>query len=76
MASDPNRRVAAAPEAILSTGADQPMSTSQAAVLRELSLDAYEPDAFSARLTSAEAEQRIATLRAKLKLLDAPPHTL
>jgi Protein of unknown function (DUF3072) len=53
-----------------------PMTAEQAARLRQLSVDAYEPDAFKPDLTQAEAERRIATLSAKLKLLDEPPHTL
>jgi len=52
------------------------MSAEQAARLKQLSIDAYEPDAFHEILTQAEAERRIATLSAKLKLLDEPPHTL
>jgi Protein of unknown function (DUF3072) len=76
MTSDPNRRATGAPEAILSTGADVPMSAQQAAALKQLSIDAYEPDAFDGHLTRGEAERRIATLRAKLKRLGAPPHTL
>lgn len=76
MSADPKGRRGAAPEAILSTGADQPMTAEQAAALKQLSIDAYELEAFDEHLTRAEAERRIATLRAKLKLLDAPPHTL
>jgi len=52
------------------------MTTEQAARLKQLSIDAYELDAFKVVLTQAEAERRIATLSAKLKLLDGPPHTL
>ena len=37
---------------------------------------AYELDAFKPNLTRAEADIRIAALKAKLKLLDGPPHTL
>jgi UDP:flavonoid glycosyltransferase YjiC (YdhE family) len=76
MTSDPNRRGAGVPEAILSTGADQPMNAEQAAALKQLSVDAYELDAFDEHLTRSEAERRIATLRAKLKRIGAPPHTL
>jgi len=54
---------------------DAMMSTEQAAVLRKLAFDAYEPDAFSPTLTSAEAEERIDVLRAKMKLMSDPPHT-
>jgi hypothetical protein len=53
-----------------------PMTAEQAARLRQLAIDAYEPDAFKPDLTQAEAERRIAALSAKLKLLDEPPHTL
>jgi hypothetical protein len=52
------------------------MTAEQAAKLQKLAFDAYEPEAFSPNLTQAEAEQRIGTLRAKLKLMDEPPHTL
>jgi hypothetical protein len=62
--------------AILSTGPGARMTAEQAARLKQLARDGYEPDAFSERLTQAEAARRIAALEAKLKLLDAPPHTL
>ena len=52
------------------------MTAEQAVRLKQLSVDAYEPDAFKEVLTQAEAQRRIATLSAKLKLLDEPPHTL
>lgn len=64
------------PKAILSTGVDAPMSAEQANVLRELALDALEPEAFSRVLTQSEAAQRIAMLKAKLKLMSHPPHTV
>ena len=76
MPPGPNRRSDDAPEAILSTGAGAPMSAQQAAVLKQLSIDAYELEAFDSHLTRREADRRIATLQAKLKLLDGPPHTL
>lgn len=76
MVSDSNRRRQDVPGATLSTGADQPMSAAQAATLKQLSFDAYEPDAFSEHLTQSEAERRIVSLRAKVKRIDAPPHTL
>ena len=60
----------------LNTGADAPMSGEQAAVLKELARDAYDLAAFNPHLTQTEAELRIATLKAKLKLQDEPPHTL
>jgi hypothetical protein len=40
----------------------------------QLAFDAYEPEAFSPSLTKAEAEERIAMLQAKLKLMSEPPH--
>ena len=52
------------------------MTAEQLSQLRQLAQDAYEPEAFSEQLTRAEAAERIAVLRAKLKLLDEPPHTL
>ena len=52
------------------------MTAMQAATLKRLAQDAYELDAFKPNLTSAEAEKRIVTLGAKLKLLGEPPHTL
>jgi hypothetical protein len=51
------------------------MTPEQANLLRRLAFDAYEPEAFSPKLTSAEAEQRIDVLQAKLKLMSEPPHT-
>jgi Protein of unknown function (DUF3072) len=50
------------------------MTAEQANLLRQLAFDAYEPEAFSPSLTKAEAEQRIAMLQAKLKLMGEPPH--
>jgi len=55
---------------------DELMTAAQAATLKELAEAAFELDAFKPNLTRPEAEIRIATLRAKLKLLDGPPHTL
>jgi hypothetical protein len=52
-----------------------PMSAEQAAQLRRLAFDAYEPEAFKPNLTKAEAEQRIEVLQAKMKLMSEPPHT-
>jgi len=51
------------------------MSAEQAAQLRRLAFDAYEPEAFKPDLTKAEAEQRIEVLRAKMRLIGEPPHT-
>jgi hypothetical protein len=56
--------------------ANQLMTAEQAATLKGLAEAAYELDAFKPNLTRAEADVRIAMLTAKLKLLDAPPHTL
>ena len=52
------------------------MTADQAALLKKIAFDAYEPEAFRPNLTKAEAEQRIAVLKAKLKLMGEPPHTL
>jgi predicted DNA-binding protein (MmcQ/YjbR family) len=52
------------------------MTVEQVATLKRLAESAYELDAFKPKLTRAEADQRIAMLTAKLKLLDEPPHTL
>ncbi len=52
------------------------MTVEQAATLKGLAEAAYELDAFAPNLTRAEADQRTATLTAKLKLLDEPPHML
>lgn len=56
--------------------ANAPMSAVQADELKQLAFEAYEPDAFRRQLSAAEAERRIEALRAKLRLLDGPPHTL
>jgi hypothetical protein len=52
------------------------MSAAQRRELKALAEEAFEPDAFADNLAPAEADRRIRTLRAKLRLLDAPPHTL
>jgi hypothetical protein len=52
------------------------MSPEQARQLKALAIEAYDPGAFHEKLSSPEAARRIAALRAKLKLLDGPPHTL
>lgn len=65
-----NARAAAPP------GDDDPMTEPQAAELRALARAAFEPEAYDPKLTSGEAARRIAALRAKLALLDEPPHTL
>jgi hypothetical protein len=56
--------------------ADGSMTAEQTATLKRLAQAAYELDAFRPNLTRIEADTRIAMLTAKLKLLDAPPHTL
>ena len=55
--------------------ADPLMTAEQAATLKRLAEAAYEREAFKPNLTRAEADVRIATLTAKLKLLGEPPHT-
>jgi hypothetical protein len=55
---------------------EQAMTAKQAALLKQLSIDAYELDAFKPTLTQDEAQRRIAALSAKLPLLGEPPHTL
>jgi hypothetical protein len=54
----------------------RPMTAEQAATLKRLAEAAYDHAAFKPNLTSDEADQRIAMLTAKLKLLGEPPHTL
>ena len=60
----------------LATGAGAPMTAEQTAELKQLAGDAFELDAFGPHLTQSEAAQRIAMLKAKLKLQGEPPHTL
>jgi len=43
---------------------------------KRLAEAAYDLAAFKPNLTHDEADERIAILTAKLKLLDGPPHTL
>ena len=52
------------------------MTAEQAAMLKKLAQDAYDLDAVGPNLTQLRQDKRIATLTAKLKLLDGPPHTL
>jgi Protein of unknown function (DUF3072) len=54
----------------------EPMTGAQVSYLKTLAEQAHELDAFDATLTKAEASKRIDALKAKLKLLDGPPHTL
>ncbi len=76
MTSKPTSKSQRQPEPILSTGSGERMTAEQMAELRRLAEAAYEPEAFSEQLTQAEASERIEVLKAKLKLLDGPPHTL
>ena len=59
-----------------SDSGDESMTAAQASCLKMLAEQALEPEAFSAKLTRAEASRRIAALKAKLRLQDGPPHTL
>ena len=52
------------------------MTETQASRLKQLSEDAFEPEAFRPHLSAAEAARRIDALAAKLELQDGPPHTL
>ena len=54
----------------------EPMSNEQAVELKRLSEAAFEPEAFKANLGAVEAGRRIAAPKAKLRLMDEPPHTL
>jgi hypothetical protein len=76
--SQPTRRHETKYYAAMERGLDdtRPMTAEQAATLKRLAQAAYELDAFKPNLTRAEADLRVATLAAKLKLLDGPPHTL
>jgi hypothetical protein len=58
------------------TGCGARMSEAQAVKLKELSEAAFEREAFKPNLDAAEAARRIAALKAKLPLMDGPPHTL
>jgi hypothetical protein len=53
----------------------EPMSAGQRALLKQLSQEAYEPEAFDPTLTRTEAALRIRALEAKLANLSEPPHT-
>jgi hypothetical protein len=55
----------------------EPMTAAQASsCLKALSQQAREREAFTPKLTRAEASRRIDALQAKLRLQDGPPHTL
>jgi hypothetical protein len=53
----------------------KPMTADQTVELQCLARAAYELEAFKNNLSEPEAASRIAALRAKLELLDGPPHT-
>jgi hypothetical protein len=53
----------------------QRMTAEQAETLKRLAKAAYDLQTFRPDLTRAEADQRIAMLKAKLKLESEPPHT-
>jgi Protein of unknown function (DUF3072) len=55
---------------------NQQMTDEQATDLKNLSEQAFEPEAFKRDLDGGEAAIRIAALKAKLRLMDGPPHTL
>jgi hypothetical protein len=57
-------------------GEDVPMIPEQAAQLKQLAHATFDLEAFDSQLSRAEAQRRIVTLRAKLKLQGEPPHTL
>ena len=59
-----------------SNAAQESMTAAQAAELKALAAEAFEPDAFDLSLTEAEAAERIAALKAKLRLMSEPPHTI
>jgi DUF3072 family protein len=54
---------------------DSPMTSEQAAQLKQLAHAAYDLEAFDPHLTQGEAQRRIEILHAKLKLQSDPPHT-
>jgi Protein of unknown function (DUF3072) len=76
MKSKPPKIDRPGPQPFLGTDVGERMTAEQAALLKQLAQDAYEPEAFSAQLTQTEAAKRIVMLKAKLKLQDEPPHTL
>jgi hypothetical protein len=50
---------------------DAPMTPRQLAMLRTLSAEAYQPKLFEKDLTAAEAERRIAALKAEIELANS-----
>jgi hypothetical protein len=73
IAADPTTNTEKDPDDWVS--GDDPITGAQASYLKTLSEQAHEPEAFSERLTKAEASKRIDALKAKLRLYDGPPHT-
>jgi hypothetical protein len=63
------------PDLTLNAEPGAPMTPEQADLLKRLSREAYDLEAFAPHLSQAEAARRIAGLRAKLKLQGEPPHT-
>lgn len=49
----------------------KPMTRTQAATLRSLSIEAYQPKQFAADLSRDEAEARILALKAEIALADS-----
>jgi hypothetical protein len=72
LATEPATNTEKDPDAWVS--GDDPMTGAQASYLKTLAEQAHEPEAFSQRLTKAEASKRIDALKAKLPLFDGPPH--
>ncbi len=50
---------------------DKPMTRGQAATLRALSVEAYQPKQFAEGLTADEAAARITALRREIELADS-----
>lgn len=63
------------PDPMLTADPGSPMTDEQREVLKRLSRQAYDHEAFAPHLSQAEAARRIAGLRAKLRLQSEPPHT-
>jgi len=49
----------------------RPMTPTQAATLRSLSIEAYQPKQFAENLSGDEAERRILALKAEIELADS-----
>jgi hypothetical protein len=59
----------------LTVDSSLPMTAEQKVQLKQLAHAAYDFEAFDLQLTRGEAQRRINTLKAKLKLQSEPPHT-